>query len=66
MLCDQVLLELLNQGRSGLVEPQHLHQLCTAAGLILREDGYHHETGGSVLSAFSDVREQESDSIQKL
>ena len=59
MLCDQVLLELLNQGRSGLVEPQHLHQLCTAAGLILREDGYHHEGGGgSMLSAFSDVREQ--------
>ena len=61
--CDQVLLELLNQGRSGLVEPQHLHQLCTAAGLILREDGYHghHEGGGgasSVLSAFADVREQ--------
>ena len=67
MFCDQVLLELLNQGRSGLVEPQHLHQLCTAAGLILREDGYHHhhETGGSVLSAFSDVREQGRDSIEK-
>ena len=55
----KVLLELLNQGRSGLVEPQHLHQLCTAAGLILREDGFHHEgAGGSMLSAFSDVREQ--------
>ena len=56
----KVLLELLSQGRSGLVEPQHLHQLCLAAGLIVREDGPHGGGGGggSVLSAFSDVREQ--------
>ncbi len=62
------MLELLQQGRSSLVEPQHLYQLCVVSGLILREDavGYHDSvsigggTGGLLTSAASDLREQRS------